>query len=120
VTGSEAPAIVALPAEVDASTATQIPDQISAACAADAALVIVDLTAVSSCDPAAVRYLLKAHRRAAVSGCRVRFAVRPGGPLQRIADFGDSHPLLAVYPTLYQAMAGGGRAPDTDIPPGLT
>jgi anti-anti-sigma factor len=107
VTSSEAPPIVALPAEVDASTATQIPDQISAAFEADVAVVIVDLIAVSSCDSATVRYLLKAHRRAAASGCRVRFAVRPGGPLQRIADFGDSHPLLAVYPTLHQAMAGG-------------
>ena len=34
----------------------------------------------------------------------MRFAIRPGGPLHRITEFADIHPLLAVYPTLQRAM----------------
>ena len=29
---------------------------------------------------------------------------RPGGPLHRITEFADTHPLLAVYPTLQRAI----------------
>ena len=34
----------------------------------------------------------------------MRFAIRPGGPLHRITEFADTHPLLAVYPTLQRAI----------------
>jgi anti-anti-sigma factor len=106
MTHSDALVIVRLPAQIDAGTAAEVPARISAAVAGGETVVIADLTGVASCDSSAIRYLLKAHRRAAVSGGRVRFAVRPGGPLRRIADFTGSHRLLAVYPTLQQAIAG--------------
>ncbi len=31
-------------------------------------------------------------------------AIRPGGPLHRITEFADIHPLLAVYPTPQRAI----------------
>ena len=45
---------------------------------------------------AAVVHLLRAHRKATARGGQVRFAIRPGGPLHRITEFADIHPLPAV------------------------
>lgn len=98
--------IVRLPAQIDASTAAEVPARICASFTADVNVVVADLTAVTNYDSSAIRYLLKAHRRAAVSGGRVRFAIHPSSPLHRIAEFSSNHPLLAVYPSLQQAIAG--------------
>jgi len=75
-------------------------------------VVIADLTAAACCDRSAIRNLLKAHRKATARGRQVRFAIRPDGPLHQITGFADTHPLLAVYPTLQHALTG--RSP---IPP---
>jgi hypothetical protein len=107
------PVIVTLPAQLDAAAAEQAADQITAAFTPGVSVVIADLTAAACCDRSAIRNLLKAHRKAAARGGRVRFAIRPGGPLHQITDFADTHPLLAVYPTLQHALTG--RSP---IPPG--
>ena len=110
---SAAPVIVTLPAQLDAAAAEQAADRITAAFTPGVSVVIADLTATTCCDRSAIRNLLKAHRKAAVRGGRVRFAIRPGGPLHQITDFAGTHPLLAVYPTLQHALTG--RSP---IPPG--
>jgi hypothetical protein len=107
------PVIVTLPAQLDAAVAEQAAGQITAAFTPGVSVVIADLTAAACCDRSAIRNLLKAHRKAAVRGGRVRFAIRPGGPLHQLTGFADSHPLLAVYPTLQHALTG--RSP---IPPG--
>ncbi|HEY1004647.1 MAG TPA: STAS domain-containing protein [Streptosporangiaceae bacterium] len=104
--------IVTLPAQLDAAAAEQAADQITAAFTPGVRVVIADLTAAACCDRSAIRNLLKAHRKATVRGRQVRFAIRPGGPLHQITGFADTHPLLAVYPTLQHALTG--RSP---IPP---
>ena len=98
--------IVTLPTQLDAAAAEQLADQITAAFTPGVSVVIADLTAAACCDRSAIRHLLKAHRKAITRGGRVRFVIRPDGPLHRITDFTDSHPLLAVYPTLQHALAG--------------
>ena len=103
------PVVVTLPAQLDAAAA----EQITAAFTPGVRVVIADLTAAACCDRSAIRNLLRAHRKAAVRGGRVRFAVRPGGPLHQITGFAGTHPLLAVYPTLQHALTGR-----TPIPPG--
>jgi hypothetical protein len=108
-----APVIVTLPAQLDAAAAEQAADQITAAFTPGVRVVIADLTAAACCDRSAIRNLLRAHRKAAVRGGQVRFAIRPDGPLQQITGFASTHPLLAVYPTLQHALTG--RSP---IPPG--
>jgi len=107
------PVIVTLPAELDAAAAEQAVGQITAAFTPGVSVVIADLTAAACCDRSAIRNLLKAHRRAAARGGRVRFAIRPGGPLHQLTGFAGTHPLLAVYPSLQHALTG--RSP---IPPG--
>ena len=98
------PVIVTLPAQITAATAEQAAGRISAAFAPGVTVVIADLTATACRDRSAIRHLLRAHRKAAARGGQVRFVIRPGGPLHRITEFADIHPLLAVYPTLQHAM----------------
>ena len=74
-------------------------------------VVIADLTAAACCDRAAIRNLLKAHRKAAARGGQVRFAIRPDGPLHQLTGFAGTHPLLAVYPTLQHALTGQSPLP---------
>lgn len=99
------PVIVTFPARLDAATADHAAGQITAALTPGVSVVIADLAAAVCCDRSAIRNLLKAHRMAITRGGRVRFVIRPGGPLHRITDFAGSHPLLAVYPTLQDALA---------------
>jgi anti-anti-sigma factor len=98
------PVIVTLPAQINAATAEQAAEQISAAFTPGVTVVIADLTATACRDCSAIRHLLRAHRKATVRGGQVRFAIRPGGPLHRITEFAGTHPLLAVYPTLQRAV----------------
>jgi hypothetical protein len=100
------PVIVTLPAQISTANAEQAAEQISAAFTPGVTTVVADLTSTACRDPSAIRYLLKAHRKATVRGRQVRFAIRPGGPLRRITDCADIHPLLAVYPTLQHAITG--------------
>jgi anti-anti-sigma regulatory factor len=103
---ADPPVIVTFPAQLDAATADHAAGQITAALTPGVSVVIADLAAAACCDRSAIRHLLKAHRKAITRGGRVRFVIRPGGPLHRITDFAGSHPLLAVYPTLQHALAG--------------
>ena len=100
------PVIVTLPARLDAAAAEQAADRITAAVTPGVRVVIADLTAAACCDRSAIRNLLKAHRQATARGGRVRFAIRPGGPLHQLTGFAGTHPLLAVYPTLRHALTG--------------
>jgi hypothetical protein len=100
------PVIVTFPARLDAAAADHVAGQITAALTPGVSVVIADLAAAACCDRSAIRHLLRAHRKAITRGGRVRFVIRPGGPLHRITGFAGSHPLLAVYPTVQHALAG--------------
>jgi STAS domain len=105
------PVIVTLPGQITTANAEQATGQISAAFTPGVSVVIADLTCTACRDRSTIRYLLRAHRTAAARGRQVRFAIRPGGPLQRITDFADIHPLLAIYPTLQHAITGRSPTP---------
>jgi anti-anti-sigma regulatory factor len=105
------PVIVTLPAQINAANAEQAAEEISAAFTPGVTVVIADLTSTACRDCSAIRHLLKAHRKAAVRGRQVRFAICPGGAMHRITEFADIHPLLAVYPTLQHAITGRSPKP---------
>jgi hypothetical protein len=111
------PVIVTFPAQVSAANAEQAAGQITASFTPGVTVVIADLTSTTCRDGSAVRYLLKAHRKAAVRARQVRFAIHPGGPLHHITDSADIHPLLAVYPTLQHAITGSSPKPPPRPPP---
>jgi len=100
------PVIVMFPAQLDAATADHAAGQITAALTPGVSVVIADLAAAACCDRSAIRHLPRTPRQAITRGGRVRFVIRPGGPLHRITGFAGSHPLLAVYPTVQHALAG--------------
>lgn len=105
------PVIVTCPAQINAANAEQAAGQISASFTPGVTVVIADLTSTTCRDGSAIRHLLKAHRKAAVRGNQVRFAIRPGAPLHHITDSARIHPLLAVYPTLRHAITGRSPKP---------
>jgi hypothetical protein len=105
------PVIVTLPGQITTANAEQTAGQIGAAFTPGVSVVVADLTCTVCRDRSAIRYLVRAHRKATARGRQVRFAIRPGGPLHRITDFADIHPLLAVYPTLQHAITGRSPKP---------
>jgi hypothetical protein len=105
------PVIVTLPSYINAANAEQATEQISTAFTPGVTIVIADLSSAACRDRSAIRHLLKAHRKATARGRQVRFVIRPGGPLHRITEFADIHPLLAVYPTLQRAITGSPTSP---------
>lgn len=113
------PVIVRFPAQINAANAEQAAGQITASFTPGVDVVIADLTATTCRDGSAIRHLLKAHRKAAVRGRQVRFAIRPSEPMHRITDSADIHPLLAVYPTLQNAITGRSPKPRQRLQLGL-
>jgi anti-anti-sigma factor len=92
-------------------------DRICAAFQPGVTEVIADLTTTTFCDSSGVRHLLLAHERASASEVQLRFAVPSDCPVRRVLKLTGVHRVLAVYPTLAEAMTGGlppdpaGRAP---------
>lgn len=100
------PAVVPLPAEIDITNAEEVLDRICAALEPGSATVIADMTATTFCDSSGVRHLLLAHRRASASGTQLRFAVPAASPVRRILAFTGADQVVAVYPTLDEAVSG--------------
>jgi anti-anti-sigma regulatory factor len=69
--------------------------------------VIADLTTTRFCDSSGVRHLLLAHERASASEVQLRFAVPSDCPMRRVLELTGVHRVLAVYPTLAEAVTGG-------------
>ena len=97
--------IVALPAEIDQGNADQAYDQLYAAFAAGAPVVIADFTASIFCDCSALRRLLAVQRQAAAQNSQLRIVAPPGGPVLRVLEITGLGQLLQVYPSAYHAAA---------------
>ena len=54
-----------------------------------------------------VRHLLLAHERASASEVQLRFALPSDCPVRRVLELTGVHRVLAVYPTLAEAVTGG-------------
>lgn len=97
--------IVALPAEIDHGNAEHAYDQLYAAFAAGAPVVIADFTASIFCDCSALRRLLAVQRRAATRDAQLRVVAPPGGPVLRVLEITGLGQVLQVYPSAYHAAA---------------
>jgi anti-anti-sigma factor len=106
--GSQArqPAVVTLPAEIDATNNDHVQALLDSAGAPGITTVIADLTGTTFCDSAGFRVLTRAHLAAAARGVQMRFAVVPGGVVSRMLRLLDLDHLLSVYPTLDAALRG--------------
>jgi anti-anti-sigma factor len=102
------PAVVALPDEIDLTNREVAYDQLYAAFAAGASVVIADLSGTSFCDCASLRRLVMVQNRAAAQNAQLRLVIRPGSAVHRLATLIGLDRQLPVYPSV----------PDAGPPPG--
>lgn len=107
LTGSRA-VIVALPAEIDLSNAEQVYDQLAAALASGAAVVIADFTGTRFCDCACLNRLLRVHNQAAGHNAQLRLVIPPGAPVRDVVKLLGLHQQLPVYASIDTAQADPG------------
>src|SRR5689334_12979834 len=93
------PAAIRLPAEIDATNAGRIGEQLHSAIASGAATVIADMTATTFCDSSGARELLLAHHKAAESGTELQI-VMPSAAVRRIFQLTGLDQVLAIYASL--------------------
>jgi anti-anti-sigma factor len=104
--GSRAAIIVAIPDDIDYGHADQVCDQIRAALAAGAPVVIADFTITAFCDCAVLQRLLAVQQYATVRNAQLRLAVPLTRPVRRILEITGLDRQFQLYPTACHAAAG--------------
>lgn len=99
------PAVVTLPAEIDATNHSRVFDQLHAAFTSGAGVVVADLTGTTFCDSASFRILTRADREASGHGVQLRLAITPGGIVTRMLQLLDLDRQLNTYPGVGAAVA---------------
>jgi anti-anti-sigma factor len=107
LTGSR-PVIVALPAEIDLSNAEQVYDQLAAALASGAAVVIADFTGTRFCDCACLNRLLRVHNQAAGHDAKLRLVIPRGAPVREVVKLLGLDQQLPIYASIAAAQADSG------------
>jgi anti-anti-sigma factor len=99
----EGPTTVTMPAEIDVMNADDVYEELFAALASGAPVVVADLTATTFCDSAGLRRLVMICRHGANRGIAIRLAVSPRGSVRRVLQVTGLDRMLPVYPTLAEA-----------------
>jgi anti-sigma B factor antagonist len=94
--------VVRLPAEVDLTSAGRLREALLAALNQGTRALIVDMTATTFCDSAAVHSITRAARRAAASGAEIRLAAGTQ-PVLRILRLLGIDRVIGVYPSVPDA-----------------
>jgi anti-sigma B factor antagonist len=98
-------AVVTLPAEIDATNADQVREDLLSLINQGAMLLIADLSKTTFCDSAGVSALVRAFRRAAASDSRMRLVVSTLA-VQRVLAITGVDRLLDIYPSVAASLAG--------------
>ena len=104
------PTVIRLPAEIDATNAGRIGEELGSAFAPGVAAVIADMTATTFCDSSGARELLLAHNKATADGIELRM-VMPSAGVRRIFQLTGLDQVLAIYPSLAAGCADGHMKP---------
>lgn len=80
-------------------------------------MLVADLSGTAFCDSSGVRVLVEVNRAAVANGTELRLVV-PSVPVRRVLELMGVDELLAVHPTLAEAMAGapGGSPAEPGVP----
>ncbi|HUN33007.1 MAG TPA: STAS domain-containing protein [Trebonia sp.] len=105
--------VVRLPAEVDLTSADRLREALLAVLSSGARALIIDMTATTFCDSAAIGAITRAARRAAAAGAEIRLAAC-APPVLRILDLLGIDRVVAVYPTVAEAA---GSLPEGPVSP---
>jgi anti-anti-sigma factor len=99
------PVVVEMPVEIDVTNATQVHEELVAACEPGVSLVIGDLTSTRFCDSSGVHAIMHAYERAAARDVRLWLAVPEVGSVRRVLQLTGVGQLMPVYPSLQEAMS---------------
>jgi anti-anti-sigma factor len=102
-------AVVALPEHIDVSSAGQICEELLSVINRGATALIVDMTATISCDHAGAEAVVRAYRRAVISGTELRLVVAAPIVL-RVLSLSGVDRLVSIYPSLEAATAASAPA----------
>jgi anti-sigma B factor antagonist len=99
-------AVVSAPAEIDVVNAGDVLGCLLTVIREGPAVLIVDLTATTFCDSAAVHTLVHAFKQARASCVELRLAL--GGPaVSRLLEITGVNQLIGTYPTAPESLIGG-------------
>jgi anti-sigma B factor antagonist len=98
-------AMVVLPVEIDAVCARRVGEELAGALGDGVTVLVADLSGTAFCDSSGVRMLVEVNRAAVANGTELRLVV-PSVSVRRVLELMGVDELLAVYPTLGEAMAG--------------
>ncbi len=99
-------AVVKLPEHVNAADASQIREELLALINRGPTVLIVDMTATTSCDHAGAQALMRAYRRAVANGTQLRL-VMPAQVVRHVLSENGLCHLVPVYPSRKAAAAVG-------------
>jgi anti-sigma B factor antagonist len=97
-------AVVALPEHVGASNAGQIQQELLSVIDGGATALIADMTATPWCDHAGAGAVVRAFRRAVISGTQLRLVVT-AQHVSRVLGLSGLDQLVPIYPSLEAATA---------------
>lgn len=97
------PQVVAFPDEIDLVNSGPFAEQLRAAFASGAAVVVADLTRATYCDTSGARVLLVATKQAAAAQVELRVAL-PEGNVRRTLRLLGLDSLLRIYSTVAEAL----------------
>lgn len=100
---TRAPAVAALPGQIDLTCQDRAFDQVHAAVARGAAVVMADFTATTFRDCSSMRALLAIEDMAAARGVQLRLAIPPASPVRRLAGLLGGDGRVPVNPSFPQA-----------------
>ena len=113
-------AVVPFPDHLNTASAASVGEQIRAAYADRAAVVIADLSATSSCDRGGAEALISAYHAAALSQAELRLVVTAPAVARLVSEAGLDR-LVPVFPSVVAAsavLAAGDEAAEATAAPG--
>lgn len=109
-------AVVSLPVEVDITVADQVREDLLSVLNRGPAALIVDMAGTTFCDSAGVHALVRAHKRAAASRADMLLVVTAPA-VQRVLAITGVDRLIAVSPSVAEALAAAGQSAEDQKPP---
>jgi anti-sigma B factor antagonist len=96
-------AVATLPMEIDIANSDQVREDLLTVLNRGPTVLVVDMAGTTFCDSAGVNALVRAHKRAAASGVRMRLVVS-APTVQRVLAITGVDRLIGTYPTVAAAL----------------
>jgi anti-sigma B factor antagonist len=100
-------AVVATPAEIDATNADEVGQTLLAAAGLSAEVLIIDMSGTTFCDSAGMHAIVTLYRQTPVTGTQLRLVATH---VLRILTLIGADQLIPIYPTLEAALADAPNA----------